>query len=133
MDHDLSGISYHIISSHAAQHVNTQKVSPITQNASIHYRRLTLCVPDRKKKKSSVSSKKRVASTSSHPAPPAIMSTNTILEDLFPPVLNRFTPSNLKKTADYYMKEWEMSLTPPEIHKQPQPAYHTVGTNNNGT
>ncbi|KAK1778106.1 hypothetical protein QBC45DRAFT_172316 [Copromyces sp. CBS 386.78] len=85
------------------------------------------------KKKSSSSSKKRVASTSSRPAPPAATSTNPMLEDLFPAVLTKFTPSNLKKTADYYMKEWEKSLAPPETHQQPQPAYHTVGTHNKGT
>lgn len=37
------------------------------------------------------------------------------LEELLPPVLNRLTPSNLKKTASDFMKEWEKSLSsPPE-------------------
>lgn len=35
------------------------------------------------------------------------------LEELLPPVLNRLTPSNLKKTASHFMKEWEKSLSPP--------------------
>ena len=56
-----------------------------------------------------------------------------MLEDLFPPALTRFTPSNLKKTADYYMKELEKSLAPPDMHKQPQPAYHTPEANTKGT
>ncbi|KAK3351244.1 hypothetical protein B0H65DRAFT_419353 [Neurospora tetraspora] len=81
----------------------------------------------------SLSSKQRVAAASSRSPAPVITSTNTMLEDLFPPVLTKFTPSNLKKTADYYMKEWEKSLAPPEMHKQPQPAYHTIGTKNMGT
>ncbi|KAH8898513.1 hypothetical protein GQ53DRAFT_881735 [Thozetella sp. PMI_491] len=36
------------------------------------------------------------------------------LEELLPPVLNRLTPSNLKKHATDFMKEWERSLSPPE-------------------
>lgn len=35
------------------------------------------------------------------------------LEELLPPVLNRLTPSNLKRTATDFMKEWEKSLSPP--------------------
>ncbi|KAK3325844.1 hypothetical protein B0H66DRAFT_141014 [Apodospora peruviana] len=35
------------------------------------------------------------------------------LEELLPPVLNRLTPSNFKRTASDFMKEWEKSLAPP--------------------
>lgn len=35
------------------------------------------------------------------------------LEELLPPVLHPLTPSNLKKTASNFMKEWEKSLSPP--------------------
>ncbi|KAM7208723.1 hypothetical protein V8F20_000886 [Naviculisporaceae sp. PSN 640] len=35
------------------------------------------------------------------------------LEELLPPVLNRLTPSNIKRTASDFMKEWEKSLSPP--------------------
>ncbi|OIW29973.1 hypothetical protein CONLIGDRAFT_353754 [Coniochaeta ligniaria NRRL 30616] len=36
------------------------------------------------------------------------------LEELLPPVLvNHLSPSNLKKTASNFMKEWEKSLSPP--------------------
>ncbi|KAK4164930.1 hypothetical protein QBC43DRAFT_209958 [Cladorrhinum sp. PSN259] len=35
------------------------------------------------------------------------------LEDLFPQVLNHLTPSNIKKTANKFLNEWEKSLTPP--------------------
>lgn len=37
------------------------------------------------------------------------------LEDLFfPQVLNHLTPSNIKKTANKLLNEWEKSLTPPD-------------------
>ncbi|AEO62918.1 db7a75ad-e93a-49f4-ac2e-51dc724c7ef1 [Thermothielavioides terrestris] len=36
------------------------------------------------------------------------------LEDLLPPVLNRLTPSNLKRVAGDFMKEWERSLSAPD-------------------
>ncbi|KAK4230375.1 hypothetical protein QBC38DRAFT_40890 [Podospora fimiseda] len=39
---------------------------------------------------------------------------NNKLEDLFPQVLNQFTPSNIKKTANKLLNEWEKSLSPPE-------------------
>ena len=35
------------------------------------------------------------------------------LEELLPPMLNRLTPANLKRTASDLMKEWEKSLLPP--------------------
>ncbi|KAK3685100.1 hypothetical protein B0T22DRAFT_211190 [Podospora appendiculata] len=37
------------------------------------------------------------------------------LEELLPPVLNRLTPGNLKKTASNFMHEWEKSLSSPTI------------------
>ncbi|KAM7196460.1 hypothetical protein V8F33_006177 [Rhypophila sp. PSN 637] len=43
------------------------------------------------------------------------------LEELLPPVLNRLTPSNFKRTASDFMKEWEKSLSPP-----PAPARELV-------
>jgi hypothetical protein len=46
------------------------------------------------------------AATASTPAP-------INLEEYLPPVLNKLTPSNLKKTASDFMKEWEKSLSPP--------------------
>lgn len=36
-------------------------------------------------------------------------------EELLPPVLNRLTPSNIKRTAADFMKEWERSLSPPDM------------------
>ncbi|KAK3997498.1 hypothetical protein QBC44DRAFT_68189 [Cladorrhinum sp. PSN332] len=39
---------------------------------------------------------------------------NNKIEDLFPQVLNQFTPSNIKKTANKLLNEWEKSLSPPE-------------------
>jgi hypothetical protein len=35
------------------------------------------------------------------------------LEDLIPQALNRLTPSNIKRTAADFMKEWERSLSAP--------------------
>ena len=35
------------------------------------------------------------------------------LEELLPPMLNRLTPSNLKKHASDFLTEWEKSLTTP--------------------
>ncbi|KAK0665520.1 hypothetical protein QBC41DRAFT_12684 [Cercophora samala] len=35
------------------------------------------------------------------------------LEELLPPVLNKLTPSNIKKMGSDFMKEWERSLSPP--------------------
>jgi hypothetical protein len=36
------------------------------------------------------------------------------LEELLPPVLNRLTPSNIKRAAGDFMKEWERSLAAPD-------------------
>jgi len=35
------------------------------------------------------------------------------LEDLLPQALNKLTPSNIKRTAADFMREWERSLTAP--------------------
>lgn len=40
------------------------------------------------------------------------------LEELLPPVLNKLTPSNIKKMGSEFMKEWERSLSPPEQQRQ---------------
>ncbi|KAL2132123.1 hypothetical protein VTI74DRAFT_4212 [Chaetomium olivicolor] len=70
------------------------------------------------------SSKNRMSSLSSSsssrsPSPPTrtslSLSSPTKLEELLPPVLNRLTPSNIKRTAADFMKEWEKSLSPPEM------------------
>ncbi|KAK4142305.1 uncharacterized protein C8A04DRAFT_38411 [Dichotomopilus funicola] len=55
-------------------------------------------------------------STSPHQtasASPASLSPKR-LEDLLPQALNKLKPSNLKRTADDFMKEWERSLASPE-------------------
>lgn len=44
----------------------------------------------------------------------SIASSPNKLEDLLPQALNRLTPSNLKRTASDFMKEWERSLASPE-------------------
>jgi hypothetical protein len=44
------------------------------------------------------------------------MSATNKLEELLPPVLNRLTPSNIKRTAADFMKEWERSLSPPDLY-----------------
>ena len=36
------------------------------------------------------------------------------LEELLPSMVNRLSPSNLKKTAHSFMDEWEKSLATPE-------------------
>ncbi|KAK4193027.1 hypothetical protein QBC35DRAFT_372823 [Podospora australis] len=60
------------------------------------------------------SSKSRLSTRSASPSPnPA---NKHKLEELLPPVLNSFTPSNIKRTADYLMKEWERSLSPPDMY-----------------
>ncbi|KAK3370321.1 hypothetical protein B0H63DRAFT_314531 [Podospora didyma] len=56
------------------------------------------------------SSKSHLASRSSPSSP---RGSPNKFEELLPPVLNRLTPSNLKKTASEFMKEWEKSLSPP--------------------
>ncbi|XWX02027.1 hypothetical protein V2A60_010059 [Cordyceps javanica] len=40
---------------------------------------------------------------------------NTKLDELLPSMVNRLSPSNLKRTANHLMDEWEKSLTAPEI------------------
>ncbi|KAK3374079.1 hypothetical protein B0T24DRAFT_287061 [Lasiosphaeria ovina] len=57
-------------------------------------------------------SKPRLATTRSPRSPGPLSPTK--LEELLPPVLNRLTPSNLKRTATEFMKEWEKSLYPPD-------------------
>lgn len=54
-------------------------------------------------------SKSHISSRSPSPAPA------NKLEELLPPVLNRLTPSNIKRTAADFMKEWERSLSPPDM------------------
>ncbi|KXX77221.1 hypothetical protein MMYC01_205757 [Madurella mycetomatis] len=54
-------------------------------------------------------SKSHIPSRSSSPAPA------NKLEELLPPVLNRLTPSNIKRTAADFMKEWERSLSQPDM------------------
>lgn len=49
----------------------------------------------------------------SSPAPPS--SPTNKLEELLPPMLNRLTPSNIKRTASDFMKEWEKSLSSPPL------------------
>ncbi|KAJ3476054.1 hypothetical protein NLG97_g9250 [Lecanicillium saksenae] len=39
---------------------------------------------------------------------------NTKLDELLPSMVNRLSPSNLKRTANNLMDEWEKSLMPPE-------------------
>ncbi|KAK0636283.1 hypothetical protein B0T17DRAFT_485574 [Bombardia bombarda] len=53
-------------------------------------------------------SKSRLANRSPSPG-----SNTNKLEELLPPVLNRLTPANFKRTASDFMKEWEKSLSPP--------------------
>ncbi|KAB5575791.1 hypothetical protein GE09DRAFT_1215543 [Coniochaeta sp. 2T2.1] len=65
------------------------------------------------KKKPSASRLGLGPNTPSTPSASSTLSNNTKLEELLPPVLNRLTPSNLKKTASDFMKEWEKSLSPP--------------------
>lgn len=36
------------------------------------------------------------------------------LEEILPNVVNRLSPSNIKRTANNLMTEWEKSLVPPE-------------------
>jgi hypothetical protein len=43
--------------------------------------------------------------------PGSMASASTTLEEMLPPMLNRLTPSNLKRTASEFMKEWERSLS----------------------
>ncbi|KAL2025007.1 hypothetical protein VTK56DRAFT_9 [Thermocarpiscus australiensis] len=59
-------------------------------------------------------SKSRIAARSPSP-------TTHKLEDLLPPVLNRLTPSNIKRTAVDFMKEWERSLSPPDTTSASSP------------
>ncbi len=59
------------------------------------------------------SRKKASASRLRNQSPATPSSANNKLEELLPPVLNHLTPSNLKKTASNFMKEWEKSLSPP--------------------
>lgn len=40
---------------------------------------------------------------------------NTKLDELLPSMVNRLSPSNLKRTANNLMDEWEKSLMPPEV------------------
>lgn len=66
------------------------------------------------------SSKSRLSTRSTSPSPlnSSTNNTNTKLEELFPPitpVLKGLSPSNIKRTADYLMKEWERSLSPPDM------------------
>lgn len=39
--------------------------------------------------------------------------TPTKLDELLPSMVNRLSPSNIKRTATTLMDEWERSLTPP--------------------
>jgi len=61
-----------------------------------------------------ISSKTR---TPRSPSPPAEMSSAASspskLEDLLPQALNKLTPSNIKRSAVDFMKEWERSLASP--------------------
>ncbi|GAB1314420.1 hypothetical protein MFIFM68171_04630 [Madurella fahalii] len=49
------------------------------------------------------------------PSPTPTPTPTTKFEELLPPVLNRLTPSNIKRTAADFMKEWERSLSPPDV------------------
>lgn len=40
------------------------------------------------------------------------------LEELLPNVVNRLTPSNIKRTATNLMDEWEKSLLAPETREK---------------
>ncbi|KAL2262911.1 hypothetical protein VTK26DRAFT_8960 [Humicola hyalothermophila] len=55
--------------------------------------------------------------TAALPASPS--SSSKKLGELLPPVLKGLTPSSIKQTAADFMKEWERSLSPPDI---PMPA-----------
>jgi hypothetical protein len=46
------------------------------------------------------------------PSPPFLSPSK--LEDLLPQVVNRLSPSNIKRTASDLMTQWERSLTTPE-------------------
>jgi hypothetical protein len=39
------------------------------------------------------------------------------LEEILPSVVNRLSPSNIKRTANNFLDEWEKSLAPPESSK----------------
>ncbi|KAL2197661.1 hypothetical protein P885DRAFT_35805 [Corynascus similis CBS 632.67] len=54
--------------------------------------------------------------TARSPSPPAALSSASSpskLEDLLPQALNKLTPSNIKRSAVDFMKEWERSLASP--------------------
>lgn len=40
------------------------------------------------------------------------------LEEILPSMVNRLTPSNIKRTATNLMDEWEKSLTDPQTQPQ---------------
>ncbi|KAH8908672.1 hypothetical protein BR93DRAFT_957591 [Coniochaeta sp. PMI_546] len=61
----------------------------------------------------SPSPKKKASASRLRNQSPTTPSSANKLEELLPPVLNHLTPSNLKKTASNFMKEWEKSLSPP--------------------
>lgn len=58
-------------------------------------------------------SKKKPSASRLQRDPAGTPSSANKLEELLPPVLHPLTPSNLKKTASNFMKEWEKSLSPP--------------------
>ncbi|KAK4203765.1 hypothetical protein QBC40DRAFT_17551 [Triangularia verruculosa] len=60
------------------------------------------------------SSKSRLNSSSSKNRGISPSPNSGKLEELLPPVLNKLTPSNIKKMGSDFMKEWERSLSPPE-------------------
>jgi uncharacterized protein YidB (DUF937 family) len=37
------------------------------------------------------------------------------LEEILPNVVNRLTPSNIKRTANHLLDEWEKSLVAPDL------------------
>ncbi len=80
------------------------------------------------------SSKSRLATRS--PSPPAAAGVVSSLspkklEDLLPQALNRLTPSNIKRTASDFMKEWERSLLASPVDDTfPQAAGGEVGKPN---
>ncbi|KAK4239120.1 hypothetical protein C8A03DRAFT_14462 [Achaetomium macrosporum] len=49
------------------------------------------------------------------PSSSSSLSPSNKLEELLPPVLNKLTPSNIKRAAGDFMKEWERSLSPPDM------------------
>ena len=43
------------------------------------------------------------------------------LDEILPSVVNRLKPSNIKRTANSLMEEWEKSLVTPEKEKENAP------------